>query len=425
MLDQPRVSKPQEMWPGRIAAAWATVMLAVELKVSLPYVHWIASGMAFLFTLDYLRSFYRSAKYPARVPAWILVLAVCIPVIYGAEFLYSFAEAAKLAIILVGGISVFVARPYLAHCAFRGFLIAASLNLVLLLGGFFGLGWAEEMGLNRWGTILCWPGSLSRVASSVWVYSAYLVVKRRSPTSLGLLIGSSLLVYFDGSRTALVLLLVGALYIALVLAAEAGQLRRAIFAGAMGIGILVIAIGNSGVLSQPTSASETGAVGRVGEAVSSFELAGVEGLGATDLVRYQMLLDVIEKIGAHPLFGTGVETTFSETILGPMSTHMTYLQVWGDLGILGVVAYVWLTWAWVRWVPRVLRRIRSSSDPQWRAIHYNALYLLLFFALAALFHPLSTEWSEWVIFIVPYALICDLARPDRTPPLIPQQSLNG
>jgi hypothetical protein len=411
MLGTPATPASQQKWAGRVAAAWATIMLATELKVSLPYVHWVVSGLAIVVTLPYLRNFYRNAKFPARTPAWLLVVAVCIPVLYGARFGYSLAEAVKLGIILVGGISVFVARPYLAHCAFRGFLIAVCVNLVLFLGGYFGLGWAEEMGLNRWGTVLCWPGSLWRVASSVWVYAAYLVIKRRSLTWLGVLAGATLLVYFDGSRTALLLLLVGALYLVLVLAAEAGHLGRAILVGVMGIGLVVIGIAYSGVLSEKTNAAEGGAVGRAGEVVASLEASGVEGVGATDLVRYQMLQDVTEEIRAHPILGTGIESTVADTVLGPMSTHMSYLQVWADLGVLGVLAYVWLMWGWVVWVPRALKSVRKMPDPYWRAIHYNALYLLLLYSFAALFHPLSTEWSEWIIFIVPYALVCNLVRP--------------
>jgi O-antigen ligase len=124
-----------------------------------------------------------------------------------------------------------------------------------------------------------------------------------------------------------------------------------------------------------------------------------------------MLQDVTNAIEAHPILGTGIETTVTETIAGPMGTHMTYLQVWADLGFLGFVSYIWLVWGWVPWVPRVLRRVQALSDPVQRAIYYNALYVLLFFACAGFFNPLSTEWSEWVLFIVAYALVWQMARP--------------
>ncbi len=115
------------------------------------------------------------------------------------------------------------------------------------------------------------------------------------------------------------------------------------------------------------------------------------------------------------ILGTGIGTTVTETKVGPMGTHMTYLQVWADLGIAGFLSYIWLVWGWLPWVPRVLRRVRALRDPVERAIYYNALYVLLFFAAAGFFNPLSSEWSEWVLFVVAYALVWRMARPWRTP----------
>src|SRR5205823_2075717 len=119
-----------------------------------------------------------------------------------------------------------------------------------------------------------------------------------------------------------------------------------------------------------------GAVGRLSELVGSVEATGVEGLGTADVVRFQMWADVLEAIRNHPLWGTGFETTISDTIAGSMSVHMTYLQVWADLGILGFVAYIWLMWGWIPWIPSVMRRIRSLPDPIHRAVYYNAVFLL-------------------------------------------------
>jgi len=81
------------------------------------------------------------------------------------------------------------------------------------------------------------------------------------------------------------------------------------------------------------------------------------------------------------------------------------------MGLLGLTSFVWLMWGWIAWVPMVLRRIRSLSDPAQRALYYNALFMLFFYGLAAFFHPLSTEWSEWIVFVIPYALIWEVTRP--------------
>ncbi len=408
--------KWEEIWAGRVVLGWAVVVLAADLKVTVPYIHWAVSALAVVLILPYLLRARWKERFPARAPVWLFIVAVCIPVLYGARAVYSLAEAVKLAVILLGGISIFVVRSQLAHYAFRGFVVAVYLNLFLLIGGFLGLGSASIMATARWGTILDFPGSLSRVGITVWVFAAYLLVKRRSATSLGLLVASTVVVYADGSRTTILLLLVGALYLVLVLAAEAKRLRRAMFVGAMSLSAVVAAVAYSAILSGEGGAS----VGRVSEFSSSVQAQGLEGLETADAIRFRMLQDGVEAIQAHPIWGTGIETTTTETIVGPMGIHMTYLQVWADMGLLGLTAFVWLMWGWIVWVPMVLRRIRVLSAPAQRALYYNALFLLFFYGLAAFFHPLSTEWSEWIVFIIPYALIWEVTRSKGAAPQRPR-----
>ena len=402
----------REIWAGRVALVWAVVVLAADLKVSMPHIHWAVSALAITLILPYLLRVPWKARFPARAPAWLFIVAVCVPILYRARVVYSIAEAGKLAVILVGATSIFVSRTILAHYAFRGFVVAVYLNLFLLVGGFLGLGSAGIMGIDRWGTILNHPGSLSRVGVMVWVFAAYLVVKRRSATALGLSIASTALVYFDGSRTTFLLLFLGALFLVFVLAVEAGRLRRALFIGIIGLGIVTAIVGYSGILS---GQSGGGAVGRFSESVGSVGAEGWQGLETADLIRFQMLQDVVEAIQAHPVLGTGIETTTTETIDGPMDTHMTYLQVWADMGLLGFSAIMWLMWGWIVWIPKVLRTVRVFPDLAQRALYYNATFLLFFYAVAAVFHPLSTEWSEWIMFIVSYALVWEIVRSDDVP----------
>ncbi len=133
-----------------------------------------------------------------------------------------------------------------------------------------------------------------------------------------------------------------------------------------------------------------------------------------------MLLDVVEAIRDHPLLGTGIGTTKSDTIDGTMIIHMTYLEVWADLGLLGFAAYIWLMLSWIPLVPTVLRRVRVLSDPARRALYYNALFLLFVYGVSGFLHPISTEWSEWIVFIIPYALVWEIARSKDILPPKPQ-----
>jgi O-antigen ligase len=123
-----------------------------------------------------------------------------------------------------------------------------------------------------------------------------------------------------------------------------------------------------------------------------------------------MLQTAINAIDDHPLLGTGINTTTTDTSIGPMVVHNTYLQVWADLGMIGLLSYLWIVSGWIFWFPRVLSKIRTLTNIKEQALYYNAIFILCFFAISGLFHPLSTEWSEWIVYIVPYALFWEILR---------------
>ncbi|MBV8207623.1 MAG: O-antigen ligase family protein [Acidobacteria bacterium] len=402
-------------WDKWVVIGWMVLVLADDVRRAVPYVHWMATLLAGFLLLPLLVSSWRRPGFPARRPAWLLVIAVSVPALYGAQFGYSLAESAKLAIILILGTAAFAGGNRLAEYAFRGFIAAVIANLILLLGGAVGLGTAAVMtGFTRWGTVLDYPGVLWRVGITVGVYSAYCAIRMKSLKYAGLLAGSAALVYFDGARTGILLFLLVPVFTLIVIAWEAGRLRMAIAgsAAAVALGFFVLHFG--GELLNSNAQSDTGAE-RVSQLAGSLQQAGIGGLGAADLIRFQMLQDAQAAIRAHPWLGTGFESTKTDTIVGPMVIHMTYMQVWADLGLLGFIAFSWLMLDWLGWIRRVPQRIRRLAAPQERAIYYNAIFLLIVYAITALFHPLSTEWSQWVMFIVPYAMLWRLLSPRLTP----------
>jgi O-antigen ligase len=219
----------------------------------------------------------------------------------------------------------------------------------------------------------------------------------------------------DGARTAILILFVGGIYLVFVLAAETGHLKRALLITTSGLILVATAAVMSGIVQgQPGSAPE-GGLGRVGQLSGVLQEQGFDGLELADATRFQMLDDAVAAIRSHPVLGSGIITTTTESTVGPQAVHMTYLQVWADLGLLGLIAYVWLVWGWIPWVPAALRRISGMSDPVQRALHHNAIFLLLVYGVIGFFHPLSTEWSEWIIFIVAYAILWPIAAGDKFP----------
>src|SRR5258708_32602826 len=232
-MTSPATSRRQrEIWAGRVAMVWAVAVLATDLKQSIyVHIHWVVSALAGGLLFSYLIHIRWRRKFSARAPAWILVVAVCIPLLYGADVVYSLAEAVKLAAILLGALTIFVSRTNLARYAFRGFVVAVCLDLLLMIGGFLGVGTAGIMLAGRWGTILSYPGSLWRVAITVWVFGAYLLIKRRSVFYLGLFLASTVLVFMDGARTGILLLFSGAFYLVFLLLALSGPFSRSLLTG--------------------------------------------------------------------------------------------------------------------------------------------------------------------------------------------------
>jgi O-antigen ligase len=401
--------RADDVWACSVAAAWSALALATDIKGTVPYIHWIAAFVALLLITPYLLRTRSRVRFPSHTAIWLLVAAACIPVFYGAPALYSLAEAAKLAIILAGGLLLFATHGRLAHYGFKAFIFVVLLNVVFLFGGFLGLPSAVPMAAaGRWGTVLSFPGELWRVGITVWVFAAYRLAKRRSVVSLLLFFASNLLVYADGARTGLLLVAAGGLYLVFVFIREwEGSMKALAFTL---ITVVALGIGIAALVFHSADSVPEGAVTRLTQFGGALDGAGVQGLEVADAQRFLMLQTVLTAIQKHPVFGTGILTTTVPSIVGPQPIHMTYLEVWADMGLLGLAAYVCVVWGWVVWLPRAFRHTRALSDPTQRALYYNAIFLLIVYGLTGFFHPLSTEWSEWIVFIIPYALVWEVSR---------------
>lgn len=414
--------KSGDAWARAVVFVLTLVLTSSELHlVTYRYLHWVAAGLAAILLIPYgCRESLLSARtteepragrlrkiVPVCIPAMLFLAAICIPAIYGADPVPTLAGLVKLAAILLIGLPVLAARARLVLSAFHGLICAIWINVVLLLGGMLvGGPLTGMMAPGRWGTILSYPGALWRLAISAWMFAAYLTIRRFSVKHLGLLLASTLLVYLDGARTSMMMLGLGVAYLLVILGMETRRLWMAVIA----CQVVVVALVASSTMLGSTQLPQEGPLARLSGTVGSVATLGMDGLGEADTSRAAMLQDAIRAIQEHPVWGTGIVSTKTETPTGPMVVHITYLQVWADLGLIGLVAYLWLVWGWLPWLPLSLRRIRALSDDSERALYYNAIFLLFVFGLAGFFHPLSTEWAQWIPFLVPYALIWQLVR---------------
>lgn len=406
---------PPSGWLGGIVWVWTALVLARGLQDSIyPRTHWVVSAAAATLVAPFLLRVRFATFAPGLLPAWLLAASVLLSSVGSPDPLYGLAEAGKLGIMLVVTLTLFVTHSRYAHYAFRAFVFSTYLNVVLLLAGLLGVATlSREMMLRRWGTLLDYPGSLWRVGILSVGWSAYLLLARDKPVQrLAVLAASLALIYFDGSRTGFLLLcLVAVPFLLVVRVVERRSLvSRLATVGAAFVLTLALVAGWNWAASQRSASQASGSLGRIAQLASSLRLEGATGLAAADPVRARMLQTGLAALREAGVVGSGIETTRAGTEEGLFVLHMTYFQVLGDLGLLGLVAYLWLTLGWLLWLPRAWANIRGMVSTPQRGLYYNAILLLFLFALAALFHPLSTEWSEWITFVIPYALFWEAVR---------------
>lgn len=380
---------------------WVILLTSADIKsITTPYIHW--------WTLLPLGTL----LFPTLVRAhWRLDLsALFAGVFFTAAVLisgwedpkYAAEQAGKLGAICLGSVILFQQFPALTRVAFTALQHAVILNTLCLATIFFFPGLAaEQMAPGRWGTVMNAPGSLWRVGIVTLVYGAYLLyVERPFPIRGFVLFAcSATLIYADGSRTAMFLIPLSVVYLGFVLLREtkthADTLRLAC--------LVIIGVFAAGLFLDARSRM-FGTYSDNADALTRFtqfsDQLSSDGLVNSDPVRYEMVRSTLDRIKEQPFFGRGIGQTRVNTDAGPMVVHMTYLQLWADLGIFGLLAYLWVICGWTPRLRRALVAIGRYGSARDRALYYNAVFVLMFFVFSGFFHPVSTEWSEWIAFAV-------------------------
>ena len=332
---------------------------------------------------------------------------------------YAAEQAGKLAVICIGSFLLFQQFPGLARTGFTAIRHSVYLNTALLASMAIFPGFAAwQMAPGRWGTVLNTPGSLWRVGIITLVYGAYLVYVERPFSFRGfLLFGCScFLIYADGSRTAMFLIPLSVVYLALVLLRETRnhmdtlRLAALVILGVFAAGLMLDA--RSRMFG--TYSDTADALTRITQFSDEFSSEGAYGLAYSDPVRYEMVRLTLEQIKSQPFFGKGIGSTRINTPAGPMVVHMSYLQLWADLGIFGLLSFLWVTCGWTPRLRRAFNAVRNYSSPRERALYYNAVFVLIFFVFSGCFHPVSTEWPEWIAFAVALGFFTELVAPKQS-----------
>jgi hypothetical protein len=241
------------------------------------------------------------------------------------------------------------------------------------------------------------PGSLSRVGLLSFVFSLYLIARRtRLAWALPVFVASAGLVLLDGSRTSTALALLGIVYVVVALMLEDGW-RSSLSVGLAGLCLALLGLGAAYLMDEDILLSALVRLSSLGD-------EGVS-LAAIDPDRYYMNQVSWQQIGASWFVGSGLHSILVP-VNGVLTTiHNTYLQLWAEVGLVALLGFVVVAFAWLPSLPTTLRvvlHIRSIPD---RAIAHNALFFAFCFPIASMFHPVSTEWSEWLPLLVAYTVL--------------------
>jgi hypothetical protein len=400
---------PLSRWESAVISSWVVLVTSADLKAIVPYIHWYGTAVVILLLALTVRQPRWTGLRFGLLTGSLLPLSLCTVALASTTPGYELLEAGKLAILVLLVLPLLTTRLAIINAAQRGAAIAVCANAALALAGAVGhsaLG--ALMAPGRFGTILNAPGSLWRVGILLLPGSTLRLFSGRARLrDVTVLAASLLLLVLDGSRTAYVILIAfgAALFGALVrnTAAEARRGRLLAVAARIGVMAAVLVVAPA-LLNVFFESGDAGFFQRGWEMAQAIGGAQNGGLQSVDRTRSDMIRDVLTAIREHPVLGTGMGRTTSLAANGPMVVHIAYLQVWADLRILGFLSFTALTIGsipvlWIRY------RARAVADSERRILFYNGIFLLVAWALAGFLHPISTEVSEWIMFLLGYSTV--------------------
>lgn len=118
-----------------------------------------------------------------------------------------------------------------------------------------------------------------------------------------------------------------------------------------------------------------------------------------DNIRYRLLSAGLEHAEKCFVFGCGFGTAVALDAGGPMVVHNAYLAALGELGIVGLVGFTLLMV-----MPLIFlsgrRSVEAEGDHLQRNLGLVAMLGGLSYGLSMMLHPMSSELSEWGIWII-------------------------
>ena len=88
---------------------------------------------------------------------------------------------------------------------------------------------------------------------------------------------------------------------------------------------------------------------------------------------------------------------------------MAYFQMWADAGFLAFLGLIWIAVGWVVWLRAAMNNLRQGIGSENNALTYNGIFMLTSLALANVLHTYSTEWAQWLPYLMSVSFLYNTA----------------
>lgn len=395
---------------GMLVFLWFFSLLNTGINLLMPYAQWYITIAIFPF-LVVNNLYFKEARVDIFfILAGLFILSIFPGLPFSLYPKYTLVFIVKLSLIFA--VYLLINRLDYLKVAFLAFVVAVFINAVfLLLGMVFDiplLAHIESPDSFRWLTLLNGLGSLAGLGLSVAVFSLYGFFAENKKVGFGyfcLFASGVFLIVFDGSKTCALALLLAVLFCGFLIFVDGGSIKKffqKVYLKKMCVVFSALFfMAGSFVLLAPKMKLRGGN--------NFINMIKSSSLKKADSHRYLLIQDSLRRIKKNPILGRGMYSAGvyqyhnggvdKEPVF--IASHFGYLGIWANFGILAFISFVAFMFFWLPYVRKFFRNMRNIEDVRLKALGYNSVFLLFFFAFKTLFNPLGIELSDWVFVLIP------------------------
>lgn len=345
----------------------------------------MAIALILLITKPTISSFRNEPRLTYCLLLPLLLFAAYIPLSSG------LGTAEIKASLKYGVIAALIYAVYRSELTLSHFLGLVSLTL-LIQGGLFFLAltdWAilpfDSRG-NRQGLSIAIHGTIWRLGGLTFPFFVYQTLKSTKPRYFLLFLlftaVAAAINVLDGTRTGFLILVLGGAA-GTVLAVWRGKHRLQVLIGAVLSTIILF-----GLLYLTSNTFGNRAAGVFNQTINLLVSGDAFSLDRLDGNRQRQIETALGTISEVPFQGKGWLANLS---VDGHVIHNVFLQTWADLGLLGIALYIAI------FTPAFMMArqwLKNGTSHDFMLLPLSIVFCYLF---SNLFHPISTELTEWVL----------------------------